>query len=128
MDKPKIWDETNELELPLPSNWSIEEVLGQDIVTSLSGQDMIDTSFGKYQLNLDYDTIFVAEYEAIKAFLLNARNNNLKLFFRWDKFSEFADTYRYVNIALGGKNFIAGSGETGYLVSTKVTVKDVSAR
>lgn len=111
--KPTLYDGTDTITLEYPSDWNVEQVIGDTELTTLSGKLLTQTSYRKYRFSLIYDALWTDKYDELEDFINNVIDNGLSSTFTFDKWPQTVGG-TIVRAILAPRKKVLGRGETYY--------------
>lgn len=122
--EPILDNGTDQLTIRNPNDWSVDQVIGDSELTTVSGKLLTQTSYRKYRFILIYDSLWTGEYDDLEDFINGAIDNNLSLIFTWPKFPQ-STSGTSVRAKLSPRKKVLGSG-INYYSGVTLTLTQIS--
>lgn len=125
MNKPQLTKGVTTITLgEHPSDWTVNNIVGDNTQTSLYGTDFIDVNYRKYEYVLTWDAMWSTDYEALEDMINDAIDDGSSLTFTYPKFPSSSSGVEVV-ARLSSRDRAGGSGES-YYSKVVLTLKEVN--
>jgi hypothetical protein len=107
-----------------PSSWSVEQIMGDTELTTLSGKTLTQVSYRKYKFILEWEAIFTDKYNTLEGQVNSAIDQGLSCLFTWVKWPQSSSGVT-VKARLSVREKVAGAGTT-YYSGVKLVLTQIS--
>lgn len=115
------------VELPNPSGWKLQNLVGEAHDKTINGTEVTDVFYRKYGYTLNWDAILDTDYNNLLQVLEHHIDRGAELTFTWGKFPQASSGIK-VLARLPERSFRAGKGPSGYYSSIELNLVDSSNR
>jgi hypothetical protein len=126
MNNPTLQFGATTITLPMPSDWSVKPIVGENQQTSIGGADFVDVAYRKYEFELIWDAIWSTDYDTLEDLINDAIDAGDTVWFDFDKFPQSSDGVDVI-ARLSARDRTGGSGQS-YYSKVVLTLREVEAR
>lgn len=127
MDRPSFTTINYSCSPEHPSDWQVDPLIGESVQTTLSGNEVVDTSYRKYRYVLKWEAMSKADYDALEQVINDHIDNSNPLEFVYVKWLQSTSGTNVIG-RLSSRQRAGGSGNTQFYSQVTLTLTEVEPR
>jgi len=128
MNKPLLVCSTYTAQPEHPSDWKVEQVVGENVSLTLDGTSVADRFYRKHKYILQWDAMSKEDYDDLSDLINYHLDNNTDITFTYEKWGALASSGVDCIGKLSARGFRAGSGSSYYYSSVTLELTEISKR